>query len=142
MGTYGGGSNYSSEFTVELDGMIVKNPGKVIYKGRAKTQLPATLGSRRYETVGAPVFYSASGATDVTLNGRLVQRTSECGTYMVMNAMFSDDPLKEGGAFLGVEPDYGISQVRITLVIRGLRGATSNPCSAIPTRTPNTRESA
>jgi hypothetical protein len=112
---YGGGSNYRNEFTVELDGMIVKNPGKVIYKGRAKTQLPETLGSRRYETVGAPVFYSAGSATDVSVNGRLVQRTSECGTYMVMNAMFADDPIKEGGAFLGVEPDYGISQVRIPL---------------------------
>ena len=112
---YGGGSNYRNEFTVELDGMIVKNPGKVVYKGRAKTQLPESMGSRRYDTVGAPVFYSAGDASDVSINGRLVQRTSECGTYMVMNAMFADDPIKEGGAFLGVEPDYGISQVQIPL---------------------------
>ncbi|OIQ79488.1 hypothetical protein GALL_387770 [mine drainage metagenome] len=110
----GGGSNYSDAFDVELDGMIVKNPGTVIYKGRAWTELPAPK-QKRTETVGAPVYYSAGTAANVSLNGRLVQRTSECGTYMVMNAMFADDPLKEGGAFLGVEPDYGISQVRTPL---------------------------
>ncbi len=112
FGQYGGGSNYSEAFEVELDGMIVKNPGNVIYKGRAFTELP---GQSRGETVGAPVYYSAGTATDVKVNGRLVQRTSECGTYMVMNALFADDPIKEGGAFLGVEPDFGISQIRSPL---------------------------
>jgi len=104
---YGGGSSYSEEFVVELDGMIVKNPGKVIYKGRAWTKLE---GVARRETVGAPVFYSAG--EDVSVKGRIVGRTSQCGTYMVMNALFADDPLQEGGSFLGVEPDFGISQVR------------------------------
>gem|GEM_PF-5520323 len=96
----------SNEFTVELDGMIVKNPGKIILKGRARTEIP---GQPRYETVGAPLYYAPDGQ-DVNLQGRLMSRTNECGSYMLMNAMWFDEPLQDGGALLCLEPNFGIAK--------------------------------
>ncbi len=95
----------SRGFDVELDGMIVKNPGKVILQGKAVRRLPGDAYST--PAIMASLFYSAAGDGDVRSNGRFMQYTNECGSYMLMNAYFFDEVLKETGTVLGVERDYG-----------------------------------
>lgn len=104
-----GNALYGKGLTVELDGVIIKTPGDTILKGRAYTDMP---DGSRHRTVGAPLFYAASGASDVSMQGRYMSRTNECGSFMLMNAMWSGSPLKaEGGALLCVEPEFGLQQV-------------------------------
>jgi hypothetical protein len=113
---FGGGGflNLRSDdsFEVELDGMIVKDPGKVILKGKAYTYMP---DGSRYRTVRAPLFYVA-GDGDVSLQGRLMTRTNECGSYMLMNASYFGDPIQDNGTLMCLEPDFGIQQTKAKAV--------------------------
>lgn len=100
---------YGKGLTVELDGVIIKNPGDTILKGRAYTDMP---DGSRHRTVHAPLFYSPIGEEDVSMHGRYMSRTNQCGSYLLMNAMWADDPLKQdSGALMCVEPEYGLQKI-------------------------------
>lgn len=61
----------------------------------------------RRHTMGAPLVYAA-GDAEVNLQGRLLSRTNKCGSYLLMNAMWFDEPLQDSGSLLCVEPDFGL----------------------------------